>query len=333
MLARVGAAINGATPGPDAAAPPPSAPAMPASARVPVVVVAASDAGHERARGLKARLGLPLAVLARRAGASARGARRLALVAGPRRLALAGARLVDAARDPPLVALAGRPVAADLVAQASRARGRPPLVRALGRRVRPAALCVLDATAGWGRDGVACAALGARVVLCERDPVLAALCVLDATAGWGRDGVACAALGARVVLCERDPVLAALPADGLERAPRQAPALAARVRLLPGPAETALEATAADVVLLDPMFPPGRSARARKPLQLLQELLGPGDDEEAALALLDVALARARDRVLVKRPRHAPPLGGRPPTASQRGRALRWDVYLAAPRA
>jgi len=298
MLARVGAAINGATPGPDAAAPPPSAPAMPASARVPVVVVAASDAGHERARGLKARLGLPLAVLARRAGASARGARRLALVAGPRRLALAGARLVDAARDPPLVALAGRPVAADLVAQASRARGRPPLVRALGRRVRPAALCVLDATAGWGRDGVACAALGARVVLCERDPVLAALL-----------------------------------ADGLERAARQAPDLAARVRLLPGPAETALEATAADVVLLDPMFPPGRSARARKPLQLLQELLGPGDDEEAALALLDVALARARDRVLVKRPRHAPPLGGRPPTASQRGRALRWDVYLAAPRA
>jgi 16S rRNA (guanine1516-N2)-methyltransferase len=161
--------------------------------------------------------------------------------------------------------------------------------------------------------------------------------VLDATAGLGRESILAAALGCTVIACERSPAVALLLRDGLERA-AAIPTLrdvVARIDLREADAPHLLAALPGDarpdVVLVDPMFPAasGSRALAKKEMQLLQRLLGepePGEDQ----ALLNAALRYARRRVVVKRPPHAPVLGGEP-NVSLPGRASRYDVYLVAP--
>ena len=78
------------------------------------------------------------------------------------------------------------------------------------------------------------------------------------------------------------------------------------------------------VVYLDPMFPPGRKTAERKPMKVLRWLVG---DDQDAERLLDAALSAARQRVVVKRPIKAAPLGSRRPTTTHKGKALRYDVY------
>lgn len=156
--------------------------------------------------------------------------------------------------------------------------------------------------------------------------------VLDGTAGLGRDAFVLAALGARVTLAERHPTVAALLADARRRAlldPAAAEAAArleivcADARMLMGPDPAARF----DVIYLDPMYPErGKTALARKELQLLRELTGGDVDADA---LLDPALANARRRVVVKRPLKAPPLAGRAPAFALAGTQARYDVYLA----
>ncbi len=82
-----------------------------------------------------------------------------------------------------------------------------------------------------------------------------------------------------------------------------------------------------DVIFLDPMFPDRsrHTAQPRKAQQLLRRLAG--EDPDAG-TLLQVARMHARRRVIVKRPRHAPPLGGAPDIVHN-GKAVRYDVYLA----
>ncbi|MCZ7606361.1 MAG: class I SAM-dependent methyltransferase [Planctomycetota bacterium] len=144
--------------------------------------------------------------------------------------------------------------------------------------------------------------------------------VLDATAGLGRDAFTLAALGCDVTAVERSPIIAALLRDGLERA-------ACRLRLVVGDAREFMAGLAEDarpdVVYLDPMFPERRkSAAVKKELQYLQELLGPDD----AQALFAAALKCARQRVVVKRPVHAPELAR--PNHTLEGKTVRFDVYL-----
>ncbi|MDF1819932.1 MAG: class I SAM-dependent methyltransferase [Alcanivoracaceae bacterium] len=153
--------------------------------------------------------------------------------------------------------------------------------------------------------------------------------VLDATAGLGRDALVMARAGYRVQMVERSPVLAALLRDALARLGVQQPELAARLSLVEGDALALLDAgDSAAVVYLDPMFP-GRSkaAAVKKDLQLLQLLLA-HEPESDELALLDAARARARKRVVVKRPAKAPALAGQAPNHSVAGKAVRFDVYL-----
>ncbi|MBM3984143.1 MAG: rRNA methyltransferase [Planctomycetes bacterium] len=162
-----------------------------------------------------------------------------------------------------------------------------------------------------------------------------ALRVLDATAGLGRDAFLLAWLGADVLAVERQPVIAALLLDALERA-RALPDLAhaaGRVRVEVADARQVLAALAPadlpEVVLLDPMFPDlRRSAAPRKELATLRRLLGDADD---AAQLLPLALAVARRRVVVKRPAHAPVLGGIAPHHSLPGASTRFDVYIPRP--
>lgn len=157
--------------------------------------------------------------------------------------------------------------------------------------------------------------------------------VLDATAGWGRDAFVLASLGCQVVMLERHPIVAELLADGLRRAAAD-PALAAiasRMSLHGSEATAYLRNVstehAPDTVYLDPMYPPSRSTAAvKKDLRLLRELLDGATDDPR---LLTLALACARKRVVVKRPKSAPPLARRPTDAQLASSNTRYDVYFA----
>jgi len=154
-----------------------------------------------------------------------------------------------------------------------------------------------------------------------------ALHILDATAGLGRDGFTLAALGARVTLVERHPTVARLLADARQRALGDAATAqaAARTEIVCADARKLIGPPARfDVVYLDPMYPErGKAALAKKELQLLRELTGGDADADALLES-----AHARRRVVVKRPRGAPPLAGRPPSLALSGTQARFDVYL-----
>ena len=150
---------------------------------------------------------------------------------------------------------------------------------------------------------------------------------VDATAGLGRDALVLAACGCEVLAIEREPALFLLLEDGLRRAavdPRTRD-LAARITPRLGDAREVLRALAPDAVYLDPMFESAGGAQVKKELQALRLLLA--DDDGAAGHLLDVARAAARERVIVKRARKAPPLAAQP-SFSVMGTRVRFDVYL-----
>jgi 16S rRNA (guanine1516-N2)-methyltransferase len=134
---------------------------------------------------------------------------------------------------------------------------------------------------------------------------------------------------------ERSPVAFALLQDGLARARRFAEEqdaelamILTRMQLLPGDSIHYLHeqiAAVADVIYLDPMFPERRKAAAvKKEMQAFHSVVGEDVD---AQALLSAALAKARYRVAVKRPRHAPPVEGAAVSHTLEGKSSRYDVY------
>lgn len=143
--------------------------------------------------------------------------------------------------------------------------------------------------------------------------------VLDATAGLGRDAYTLMALGCKVMAIERSPVIAALLRDGLERVRANMPllvgdAIELMAKLTPRP----------EVVYLDPMFPArGKSAAVKKEMQYMQALL----DEDDPKPLFEAAMKCATERVVIKRPVHAP-LAGPKPNHMFEGKTVRFDVYL-----
>lgn len=156
--------------------------------------------------------------------------------------------------------------------------------------------------------------------------------VIDATAGFAVDGFVLADLGARVVLCERHPLLAALIGMSVRRL-RDAEsdwrqAVVSRLSVRAGDARSlpATELCSDDVLYLDPMFPGGRRAAAGKGMTLLQRLLS-GGPEDAAESLMRWALGQRVWRVVVKRPVKAPALAGARPSHTLAGRSVRFDVY------
>lgn len=167
-----------------------------------------------------------------------------------------------------------------------------------------------------------------------RDPLLRAVGgarrVVDATAGLGRDAVHLAWAGRRVYAIERHPVVAALVGDALARGAARGALAPGAIELRVGEAVEVLRALRPrpEVVYLDPMFPAKRksSAAARKEMRLLRRLAGKAED---ATALFEAAREAARERVVVKRPDHAPPLAPRP-AVSYGGKLVRYDVYRTA---
>lgn len=156
--------------------------------------------------------------------------------------------------------------------------------------------------------------------------------VVDATAGLGRDSFLLACLGCRVVAVERSAVLGALLSDGLARAGTNQDetlrTIVRRISLRVADAREVLAGMVAgaepDVVYLDPMYPPKRrTALMKKEMRICRRLVG---DDEDAEELWAVARRVARRRIVVKRHRHAPPLGPQVAIKYQ-GKMVRYDVY------
>ncbi|ELY21421.1 rRNA methyltransferase [Halomonas sp. ATBC28] len=159
-------------------------------------------------------------------------------------------------------------------------------------------------------------------------------CIVDATAGLGRDAFVLASLGAQVLLIERVAAIAALLEDGLKRASRHSDTvdIVARMTLRHGDAAQFLAELVASahfspqVIHLDPMFPHReKSALVKKEMRLFRELAG---DDNDAPRLLEAALDVATHRVVVKRPRKAPPIAGPVPQHTLEGKTSRYDLYV-----
>jgi 16S rRNA (guanine1516-N2)-methyltransferase len=159
--------------------------------------------------------------------------------------------------------------------------------------------------------------------------------VLDLTAGMGGDGFVLATLGCEILLLERNPVVHSLLDDGLQRAAiagledTEFAAIAARISLLDTDAGTYLKALpaepCADIIYLDPMFPERKkSAKVKKEMQAFHGIVG-GDED--ASELLELSLARARYRVVVKRSSSAGYLADTAPSYSLEGKSTRFDVF------
>jgi 16S rRNA (guanine1516-N2)-methyltransferase len=152
--------------------------------------------------------------------------------------------------------------------------------------------------------------------------------IIDATAGLGRDAFLLASLGAAVTLIERSEKVHALLAEALKKSAAAGPQWAAiveRMTLVHADARELLPSMQAEVILVDPMHPP-RKRLVKHDMRLLRDLVGPDED---ALELMRVALACARDRVVLKWPRYAAPYDGiAKPSHQFLGKTTRYDVFL-----
>ncbi len=154
--------------------------------------------------------------------------------------------------------------------------------------------------------------------------------VLDATAGLGGDAFVLACLGCELQMLERSPVIASLLADGLRRAllDDDVGEIVRHMTLQNMSAENyfSQRVERPDVIYLDPMYP-GRkkTAKVKKEMQMLQGLLAYQENEP----LLKPALAVAKERVVVKRPKGAEYLDNISPNHSIVSKKTRYDVYLS----
>ncbi|MEJ6475927.1 class I SAM-dependent methyltransferase [Pseudoalteromonas piscicida] len=157
--------------------------------------------------------------------------------------------------------------------------------------------------------------------------------VLDATAGLGRDAFVLASMGCKVVLHERNSVVAALLYDGLQRAyqdPEIGEWVQSSMRLEFGSSHDLLAQAQwrPDVVYLDPMFPHReKSAQVKKEMRVFQDLVGNDQDADT---LLPFALQLASKRVVVKRPDYAGFLNDKTPSMQIKTKKNRFDVYVNA---
>ena len=101
----------------------------------------------------------------------------------------------------------------------------------------------------------------------------------------------------------------------------------ARMTLIHADARERLPELRPDVVIIDPMHPPRRNtALVKQEMRLLSSIVGADED---AHELMQVALASARERVVLKWPLRAAPLPGAPKPSHQfAGKTVRYEVFL-----
>ena len=148
--------------------------------------------------------------------------------------------------------------------------------------------------------------------------------IIDATAGLGRDALILSSLVERVILIERVPWVSALLEDGLKNSIEHLPYLFNTRVICSDSTKFLLNLkTKPDAIYLDPMFENTGKSKAKREVQALRDLTIQSNEKE----LLEVALKKAKDRVVVKRHKKVKNLAGIKPTFSLTGRVVRYDVY------
>ncbi|MBI5322564.1 class I SAM-dependent methyltransferase [Bradyrhizobium sp.] len=159
--------------------------------------------------------------------------------------------------------------------------------------------------------------------------------IVDATAGLGRDAFLLASAGATLTLLERSAEVHALLKDALARAAAESPELAevvGRMTLIHGDARDRLPELKPDVVIVDPMHPPRRNtALVKQEMRQLSAIVGADEDADE---LMRIALASARERVVLKWPLRAAPLLDTPKPSHQfAGKTVRYEVFATSLKA
>ncbi len=154
--------------------------------------------------------------------------------------------------------------------------------------------------------------------------------VVDATAGLGRDAFLLASLGAHVTLIERSDVIHSALSEAMAHASKNGGEIASiidRMKLIHGDAITLLPDLCPSIVLVDPMHPPRHnSALVKQELRLVRDIVGTDDD---AVQLMQIALACATERVVLKWPQKARPMADlRAPSHQIAGKSTRYDVFM-----
>ncbi len=158
--------------------------------------------------------------------------------------------------------------------------------------------------------------------------------IVDATAGLGRDAFLLASAGADVTLIERSAEVHGLLKEALARAAAESTDLAevvSRMTLIHGDARELLLELKPDVIIVDPMHPSRRNtALVKKEMRQLSAIVGADEDADE---LMEVALASARERVVLKWPLRAAPLLDAPkPSHQLAGKTVRYEVFVSAPK-
>ncbi len=153
--------------------------------------------------------------------------------------------------------------------------------------------------------------------------------VLDVTAGLGRDSFMLASCGCQVTLLERNEIIYQLLADALQRATQteleqiienmqwfniDAYSYLTELKNLP------------DVIYLDPMFPErNKTALVKQEMRIVRDVVGNDHDTDA---LFNLAMTKAKQRVVIKRHRLAPVIANKQPDFDIIGKTTRYDIYL-----
>lgn len=145
--------------------------------------------------------------------------------------------------------------------------------------------------------------------------------ILDLTGGFGRDAMVMVRAGGVVTCLEQHPYLAAMLyvlEQNWQHPNFHMIWVDAKVYL------EQLDGNLPDVIYFDPMHPPReKSAKVKKPLQILQALIPPAQD---VVEMITLAKQKAKQRVVLKWPAKQAKL--MQPDFSIRGKTIDLDVFL-----
>lgn len=155
-------------------------------------------------------------------------------------------------------------------------------------------------------------------------------CILDTTAGLGRDSFLLASLGCQITMLERNPVIYSLLQNAIDNGKKnlEIAEILNRMNLINQDSISYLKDlkdNLFDVIYIDPMFPKSKKSRlVKKDMQVFREIVG---DDLDSLELLNLALKQKVKRIVVKRMINSEYLNNLKPQFEIKGKTTRFDVY------
>ena len=168
-------------------------------------------------------------------------------------------------------------------------------------------------------------------ILSQRQPLVKAigfkgqpLFVLDITAGWAQEAFLISHLGCHVTAVESNPFVFHFVQESLNQKKLKPYDLNFILDDSLNYLNSLEEANYPDVIYMDPMFGDKKKSLSKKSLRILKELVGETKNQQI---LLDLALNKARKRVVVKRHRLESPLQ-KTSLCSFKGHSVCYDVFM-----